>query len=321
MWTGALSIESCNGELWRAARRSYDHIVQELPPLSQLETLFLTLDIGDSSPSVIDSPAIAKHVIQCYLSYLFDEVEQHDVDILDRAAWTLRYEIAMRGKGDDALKCRANAIVQRLLGQSRYSVPTHVKQWEDRTAFSAILQPFLISPSINYIDIIISLWSLCPNIDEKCEEWSSSSYEESKDAISAHILEAIRLEHPFPVLERCNETVQYYLSLDTFYPEKTFDATAWGVDHKHPADLLTFGLGPRRCPGRPIAMASLPALIYKLAMMKKKGRTVDPQRNHLYSGRQFDNTNNSLREVLHATSRIGGCMWNLMTAPRLKEYN
>lgn len=389
LWTGAASLESANGQLWRELRTSFDHLTRLLPPPTELEDIFLGLNIpalleqwataapkeengttvhpSSSKPAVLTatSPAIARLTL-CGFTQWFtgSPPSSSDLDILHAAAEALRADISFRGKGDDNAKRAANDVVVRLMQASAYPPPPG-RQWAEREAFSAALQPYFISPAINFIDIYLALDSMCDLRTLGCT-WAAAGFVASRDDICAHILEALRLRHPFPLLERLHGRTQFFLPLDSLFPPGTpegeFNPDTWRegaarqteglarskdkAEHvsdtevsnrkgggaascpasamaaspdghgAHPAAFLLFGTGPRRCPGRSLAMAALPALLYNL--LTSPGVVFDPMAEHHYSGRVHDDmpSPSPFKEAIVASRRIGAALFKFATTKR-----
>jgi hypothetical protein len=82
-----------------------------------------------------------------------------------------------------------------------------------------------------------------------------------------NIKKTISEHHPFPILERYDETTntQYYIPMEIIKD-------------------LPFGFGPRKCPGQNIALLFIETFLKHINKEKFK-----PKLNHLYSGRSNDN--------------------------------
>lgn len=338
VWESAASLESANGKLWRDLRASFDHHHRQLPPAASLEEIFLNLDVrsvlaltpeGEAQGSdantrsprtLVDSPGVTRLVLAGFGQWLFAApMATEDVECLYHTSAAIRREIAMRGYGDSSAKQRGYDTVIRLLEASAYDPPPG-RQWREREAYSAVLQPYIISPAVNVIDIFIALEALC-DLPAQAQRWVQQGYTASREDIQAHLLEAMRLKHPFPLLERLHGRTQYFVPLDSLFQEGTpagrFSPGDWqgpGGTHAHPADFVPFGIGPRRCPGRQIALGALGALLFNLVSSPELD--FQPATNHRDSGRLHDNVPSPLTESLHSFWRIVSALWTFGTSPR-----
>ena len=328
VWVDACSIESCNGQLWRDVRRSFDAFSHQLPSVDVLEEICLGwAPPGDGSKLLLDSPTFTKLTLQCFGQWLFNEdFQPRHLAALNSDSWEIRFEVAMRGHGDDQLKRAGNQAMIDLLTGSSYSLPASVPSWSERTAFSAVLQPFFISPSVNFIDIVIAMDSLC-DLRLVGPQWIAQGFADAKPEIVAYICETMRLKHPFPVLERRLNDDQYFINLDTFFSETDpeFRPTKWvELQESHPANFLLFGVGPRKCPGRHIAFACLPAMVYRCLELSLENdpsmAAWQPAMNHRFSGRTLDNAPTPTSEAWHVTKRIARCLYNLAFERRNQLY-
>lgn len=123
------------------------------------------------------------------------------------------------------------------------------------------MQPFIISPAVNFADISVEYYKY--NFKNNNIDINQMKY---------HILESIRIKHPFPVVERhtsCpiehNNTnipcdVHVFIELDKFnyndsdvYAEYDINRFIKSVEY----DWIPFGTGPRNCIGKNIALIIL----------------------------------------------------------------
>jgi protein-S-isoprenylcysteine O-methyltransferase Ste14 len=135
---------------------------------------------------------------------------------------------------------------------------------------SSILQPMLISPIINVPDIFSALRVLLT----KHPEWVA------KGAASEHVsecmlLETIRMQHPFPILERVVTKpiltsqgeqfapgTQVFVEYDQATTTDDFDPMRWEDEYNCPYRAIPFGAGPRRCAGKTIARGLIKKMIH-----------------------------------------------------------
>ena len=119
------------------------------------------------------------------MEFLFNIVEDSEIDDLYLASLEFRKEIALKGKGDSNKKNKAISIIQKYL--KVYNLK------DDIYSISIILQPFIISPAINVSDVAIN-WNM-------------------NDSVEDNIVK----NHPFPILERMNiiDGKQYQIFIPT----------------------------------------------------------------------------------------------------------
>ena len=184
---------------------------------------------------------------------------------------------------------------------------------------SLFAQPLLISPQINIGDIFVSVFHFLREdvtLRAQATTWAAS-YRQSAPAAAAAsdhaqvrlralleglILEAIRLRHPFPVLERelqgdlsvgdktYRAGTHFFILLDKFKQDQTFDPTRWLLPHaENPYASLPFAAGPRMCVGKPIALELMVEMLAAL-LSQFPFDAIAPAQGHLFSGRDNDDT-------------------------------
>jgi len=187
-WSPAISLESIDGLLWKEMRADFDVLLKQCPPVSTLQKI--TSDKAKAlanSGAEVDAEAIARLTMQVFVAFLFGDEDGKPwgsdvIDPLVLASWEWRKEIAVRGKGNEAAKEAAiRILVDRLLPSSPLLWKLHGPKWREPRYFSLILQPFLISPTINTGDIMCAS-KMCPP--------------------GATFDQVLRSFHPFPIFER-----------------------------------------------------------------------------------------------------------------------
>ena len=177
-----------------------------------------------------------------------------------------RKEIAVKGKGCPLKKRYAVDEIISILNKSKFS---SLHEWEKPECFSFIMQPFIISPMINISDIAVTLNKF------------SKEYEDKKfDNYLRYLDYCLFNEHPFPVLERYEESTntQYFVDLKRLRKEVP----------ESEGNIVNFGIGIRGCLGRVYAKEFIKSF-FEDYMDKKE--LFKPEENHLYSGRDNDNVN------------------------------
>lgn len=198
---------------------------------------------------------------------MFDEPFLDEWEFVVDATWHWRRSIAQKGAADPALKQRVVdwIIVRDDGGRVHVFVPPAVmcdgwcaqgvlrrsrfqsvfgEGWSSPECYSVVLQPFLISPAINYVDVVVAVTSL-PGHERR--------------PVGDLVAEALRQQHPFPILERYVEQPVGDIPANSvvFIP---FDTALAKCDPRH-ADQLVFGAGRRACPGMALARSTLQALL------------------------------------------------------------
>jgi len=276
-WAPVLSLESINGTQWQALRAHFFVLQKHLPSPQALhlitQNLLFTLD-----PTVdLDARAMVRLTVQSFVKWLFQEDWRSEWDFICEASWEWRKEIAMKGKANRKLKEKTIAwLIERIQGSSYASL--FGEKWAEPEYYSIFMQPFILSPMINFGDIAVSMAQF-PTLP----------------------LEAlIHMRHPFPVLER-------YIESDVVFSNQKGEAISipgntqvfipldqMGKQIPYEKDLWTpFGAGPRKCMGSHYALAFFSAFT---PYAKAHPRFV-PEKNHRYSGRNNDSL--SLRESIY----------------------
>ena len=255
-WEPIYNIESIDGEIWKETRK-YFHTIASKINLQKLE------DITNEyckQVNIIDSETISRTIARIHWKILFNtEINEKDLDLLYRGSIEWRKQVAMKGEGNLKIKQECYSLIEK-------------HTLEDKKLVSAVLQPFFISPMINYSDIFVTI--------EKYKKY----YDEKR--IEKYILECIRIQHPFPILERritepfiYNE--QHFTSDTQVYIELDKLSKIFEMDND---TKLSFGVGYRSCMGKHFAMKSLIPMTREWIYNEK----FCPQNGHMYSGRNND---------------------------------
>lgn len=101
-WAPILSLESVDGEVWRTMRQDFDRLhkivaprTADLAPIAQRH-----VDVALARGAVIDANAITRLAIGIFIEFLFGRCDvDAEIDVLARASWEWRKEIACKGKG------------------------------------------------------------------------------------------------------------------------------------------------------------------------------------------------------------------------------
>lgn len=259
-WAPALSVESVDGRLHRLLLERLHMVLRTCPPASKVgEIAERRCSILAASGCVVDAEEICRLSAQVFVEYVFERDWEPRFECLVAASWEWRKEIAVKGKACLEVKHEAISLVVELLRGSDRLWRLLGEEWAQPEGYSAVLQPFLISPCINVGDIAVAM-----------RRFSEDSVED-----------ATRRMHPFPVLER-------FLTADVVLEGKL--ALAAGTQAIiFTADLASsgwpvFGSGPRKCAGPQLALPLLRAMRAHLL----PSPLFVPEQNHRYSGRNND---------------------------------
>ncbi|CAF4403681.1 unnamed protein product, partial [Rotaria sp. Silwood2] len=195
-WSPVLSLESVNGDTWRDLKSKFLIFQKYLPPTKQLTSVLRRILSSQDGNIEIDAKQVVRITLACFVKWIFNRDWDPNWDFVCEASWEWRKEIAAKGKADPLLKCRTVDWLIDLINQSNY-YEIFGEQWSTPECYSVIMQPFLLSPMINFSDIAVSA-SRRPDLS---------------------IQELIHYYHPFPIIERyiekdiviCNDGVSSVL--------------------------------------------------------------------------------------------------------------
>lgn len=288
-WKPIISLESVDGDQWQRMRKNFDTLLKTCPESSKLVSITkrnVEIMLSSNSRKVIDAQGVVKLTIACFIEYLFDRPWQPEFDIFIKASWEWRKEISQRGKGDIKVKQdTVDYFVNNLIKSNKNIYEIFGERWSEPEYYSLILQPFIISPSINVSDIMVSA------VDMYMPTVSNSTTN-----VHVNIDEVIRHMHPFPIFERF---VTSDVIIDGVVKVKAnthvimFTSDFKGSDRDSNRDRdskvlhlpwLAFGAGQRMCGGKHLAMPLLQVLLKELTMLPN----FKPALGHRYSGRNND---------------------------------
>lgn len=305
-WEPIYNIESIDGEKWKCVRK-YFHIIASKIDLCKLKNRshqFASEMVKYGKN--ITSKDISKLICKIFWFTIFDEnIDSDNLEILYKGSIEWRKELAVKGKGDYIIKENCVNIIESTI--FRNQLLSDIKDDYDqyrKEIISSILQPFFISPMINYSDIFVTIY------DYK-KYFPHNGFNEI-DAEN-FIMECIRLKHPFPILERMittsffhndikyNKGTQVYIELDRFKQDKLFKPNRWN-NRNNIYKNIPFGIGYRRCLGKNFALKSIIPILIELSK-SDEFLDINPKIEHLYSGRDNDNKL-SLSEILYFMGTI-----------------
>jgi hypothetical protein len=205
-------METENGENWKKLKLNFLEVYRQLPNLDQLK---LKIIKNTKKYKIVTSPEISKISIMSFSEWIFGDncLSDDDLQNIYLASIEWRKEIAIKAKGDMEIKNQTVEIYKKLIKKSSY---TFSDKYDDIYMYSIIIQPFIISPSINISDIAVNYQM---NLDVETN---------------------IKNNHPFPIFERT-------LNID--------GKTNIYVIHISKLKILPFGYGERQCLGKTIAIS------------------------------------------------------------------
>lgn len=284
-WYPIYNVESVDGELWIQLKTQVQRII---PKIKNDNLIYLTKKY---TKKIFDEQTIvcAKYfsLLPAYIFYelLFDEcLNDETAELFYKASIEWRKEISIKGKACSKIKMQFYNFFQRKL------------ETTDRIVISAYAQPFFISPMINFNDIFASISDIPKHMI-------------SNTNIIPIIMESIRLQHPFPILERELEQDLYYdrfypkgthiyIELDKFIQDPIFNINKWiNMEYCIYSNLI-FGTGPRRCIGKQLALTMLSNIIDTINKNDGYKDKCYPTIGYKYSGRKNDNTTD-LPEIIY----------------------
>jgi hypothetical protein len=161
-------------------------------------------------------------------------------------------------------------------------------KWKEPRYYSLIMQPFIISPAINVGDIMCSVAINGPSCDYDLEA-------------------CMRLQHPFPILERYAEAdITFKNEVVVQKGTHVIIFTSDFADSK--INWPLFGSGPRACSGSHLALPVLKVLMTDLV----KHPLFNPLKNHRYSGRHLDGKASSSSEYVYFVATVLNAFHNAM---------
>jgi len=331
-WRPIYSVESVDGELWEQLAQDCRKVMGmldwrvRLAPLLERHGQLLAFEakakIEMDLDFVVNAETISRFTARVMYELLFEvPLSSEDETLFYKASLEWRKEIGIKGQGDLTVK---EAFWKRLterVADSKYAFGLQTYSNDIGRWVSVFAQPFLISPQINVSDVMVSVFYFLrrdPVLLEQVRTWA-----QAKDSVrlNAVVQEAVRLQHPFPILERelqqdlkigkerLTAGTQVFLLFDRFKQEQKFEPERW---LKGPADniysAMPYGTGKRMCIGKPIATALLADLLGILLTKIPDGQ-VQPQQGHLYSGRDNDNARSSWGESVYQLNIFTKALW------------
>lgn len=317
-WHPLYSIESEDGPRWKELADSCSRVLRGLRWKDSLaERVDRSVRTLAADPLyVFDSEAISRLTLRVLYELLFDApIQPADETLFFQGSIEWRKEIAIKGKGNVRIK---QEFVRRLLvvvGASKYR--QGLETCADPMMWLAVFgQPFIISPQINVSDIMVATFSF---LRQHPDLYQRAAAHDGK-YLHAVIMESIRLQHPFPILEReltrdlqlkdrlLKTGTQIFIPLDQFKQDKSFNPEAWLDEaNPHPFQSLIFGAGKRMCLGKMLANQLMVDMLRSLILHVPDAR-IQPEKGHRFSGRNNDGKQ-SFGASVYQLRRFLGALW------------
>ncbi len=335
-WHPIYSVESTDGETWEKLSEGFRKTMtslnwrERLPPITLRHCDAVALTMKDQPEKIIDAERISRLVLHVLYELVFEEpISINDENLFYRASLEWRKEIAVKGTAQSGVKDAFMSRLKQIASVSRFKDDAVTYGSDPNLWLSIFAQPFLISPQINVSDIFCSVFHFLrkePELYAKVQGWARSG---DRRRLEGVVLEAIRLKHPFPILEReltedlnTSETVykkgtQFFILLDQFRQDPNFDPDRWlQMSYENPYSSIPFGVGPRMCIGKPIAMELLTELLSQF-LTRFQEEVIRPEIGHLYSGRDNDR-NGSMSEGIYQLKVFSKVLWKSFGIGRKK---
>ena len=240
-WAPILSMESVSGPRYTTLKANFGKLHPLLPPIAELQTLtrnmtqqalqerkkvnlVSTVQPADSgcAPTPFDANDLCRLVVRIFVRWMFGaelaatHFTEAQQDLLVRASWEWRKQIAVKGVADPTVKAQTVEWAISILRASRYAdlfpgTDGGADDVSNPLVYSVFLQPFILSPMINVSDIAVTWFTQpaqqqTPSPQQQSQTPQQRRTETSPSAITRsrthHLLRMISLAHPFPILER-----------------------------------------------------------------------------------------------------------------------
>ena len=274
-WQPTLSIESMDGETWKTLQHQFRRVFTSLPWKTELPKI-IEEEIRFVTNPVIDNYKFRKILAQILHRLVFEfKADESTITLICDASIEWSKELALKGKGCSQTKELFWQHFQHLTRNSRHYPDQDLSHHQEIILMSAIAQPIFISPLINICDIFASVTEIITQ-DPQWEAWLIQKQTEGSRSSLLHFLfEAIRVYHPFPILEReltkdmkihgkdFLRGEQIFFVLDTFQINREIQPDQWEDPQPHQKAFL-FGAGPRGCVGQQLAELLIQETLWNL---------------------------------------------------------
>jgi hypothetical protein len=316
-WAPIYNSESVDGERWRKLLAIFRKIVPCLSYSERLENIMVKhVSKIFQEKEILDSQGLELLTLRVFFELLIKQEIRNaeDEEVFLRGTKEWRKHVAQKGSSSLPLKHEMINKMIEYLSESEFNLE-NIKTDHKATTYEAIsmfLQPFIISPIINFTDIFSEFFLFLESNPEYKEKLKNSllkneKNEEDEESISlilCCVYETLRLKHPFPILERdvlrtfdyngrqITKGTHVYIELDNFSQEKTFFPERWqNKEYQKNSSWILFATGPRMCAGKQIAIIILEGLIKNLLLHSNfDWEKIKVWVGHGVSGRRNDNS-------------------------------
>lgn len=305
-WSPVFSIESVDGEAWEWLSKEFTLLYgrldwqNKIAPLTRKHVAeFSQLCLRDEK-FVLDAEQISRLTAHILFELVFSRsMTPHENDVFYKASIEWRKEIAIKGKASSDVKAEFWAMLGRLLEDSVFAEDLKANSYQRNMYLSLFAQPLIISPQINFSDIMSAVFKHLDKHSEIRKKAVEAASNHDVEHMQNICMESIRLNHPFPVLEReltrnlkvmdqeYEAGTQVYIMLDEFKQEQDFSPERWVKGAKNPYRAMPFGTGQRMCLGKQLATDMMGEMLAGILQLFPAER-IRPSENHLYSGRDND---------------------------------
>ena len=277
-WEPIIPIESVDGNQWKRMRGAFNDVYRVVSARSLL--------IGDlvklysARETLVDSRALHRIMASALHQILFDEEPSAiQVDLWIDASVSFRGRISLKSAGDLNAQQSASTECLRLVRRSTELWALLKRLPNDNELISVILQPFLMSPLINLSDAVLASMHLCKETPSQ----RLAAADSVEDACQLG-MDAMTRYPPFPLFERVlsKDLPGFHQGDHVFIAA---DVMARRSGQPLPS-YVVFGDGPRKCPGKALAMSMLGHILKELCM--KDIGSVNVALGHSFSGRLND---------------------------------
>jgi hypothetical protein len=316
-WRPLYSIESEDGPLWEKLASECHSLFKGLawqektPVLCAEKIAALAKNLAANPERRCDGEEISRLALRVLYEVVFEqEISPSDETLFYQASLEWRKEIAVKAPGNRGIKLRFVQRLQEIISTSKYG-EGYIRFADNPAVFiSVFAQPFIISPQINVSDIMAAVFFFVEKDAALAAQLKIRASAGDDHYLHAVIMEAMRLRHPFPILERelTKELnfagtlypvgTQVFILLDQFRQDPMFMPERWS-DPESVALYggLLFGAGQRVCLGKGLANVVLLHLLKGLVLCLPEAQLC-PTEGHLFSGRDNDGSS-GLRESLY----------------------
>ena len=328
-WAPIYSIESVDGEEWEWLATHFSELYNKLGWETRISSLTRThvARFAERTRSNANFVLDAEQISRLTANILFDLVflrhmSPHEEDLFYCASVEWRKELAVKGKGCKAVKNEFWALLGELLEASPYADDMKQHQEKRNLFLSLFAQPLIISPQINFSDIMSAVFGFLRQDPALYAKVLEAAHSGNIEYLRNVCFESIRLKHPFPILEReltgdvevegttIQSGTQVYIMVDDFDQDKTFDPERWQTGKKNPYRQMLFGSGRRMCRGKGLAQEILGEML-RGVLLETPDAKIKPSENHLFSGRDNDNKD-SLTTIFYQIRIFAKLLWRSM---------